>query len=77
MKRQIRTEAGAVRSKSSATRISKGTGHTTGERYLAELAEHSFLNLWCYPNPYRDLWSTPVLAPMIGPAPPPTSALRR
>ena len=29
-------------------------GLTTTERYLARLAERSFLNLWSYPNPYRD-----------------------
>ena len=34
--------------------ISKGTGLTSTERYLARLAERSFLNLWSYPNPYRD-----------------------
>lgn len=38
----------------SARHINKGTGQTTGERYLAKLAERSFLNLWCYLNPYRD-----------------------
>ena len=34
--------------------IAKGVGLTTTERYLARLAERSFLNLWSYPNPYRD-----------------------
>lgn len=29
-------------------------GNTKSERYLAKLAERSFLNLWSYPNPYRD-----------------------
>ena len=53
MKRQTRTEAACQR-KLTAMRIDKGTGQTTGERYLAKLAEHSFLNLWCYANPYRD-----------------------
>ena len=27
---------------------------TSTERYLVRLAERSFLNLWSYPNPYRD-----------------------
>lgn len=34
--------------------ITKGVGTTSTERYLAKLAERSFLNLWSYPNPYRD-----------------------
>ena len=34
--------------------ITKGVGLTPTERYLARLAERSFLNLWSYPNPYRD-----------------------
>ena len=34
--------------------ITKGVGTTSTERYLARLAERSFLNLWSYPNPYRD-----------------------
>lgn len=29
-------------------------GVTESERYLASLAEKSFLNLWSYPSPYRD-----------------------
>lgn len=29
-------------------------GVTPSERYLAKLAERSFLNLWSYPNPFRD-----------------------
>lgn len=37
-----------------STRVAKGKGETASERYLAKLAEQSFLNLWCYPNPYRD-----------------------
>lgn len=41
VKRLIRTEAEPVRRKLTATRISKGTGQTTGERDLAKLAEHS------------------------------------
>ena len=34
--------------------IAKGVGLTATERYLAKLAERSFLDLWSYPNPYRD-----------------------
>lgn len=34
--------------------IVKAEGLTQSERYLAKLAERSFLNLWSYPNPYRD-----------------------
>ena len=34
--------------------ITKGVGLTSTERYLARVAERSFLNLWSYPNPYRD-----------------------
>lgn len=34
--------------------IKKGVGLTSTERYLARLAERSFLNLWSYPNAYRD-----------------------
>ena len=34
--------------------IIKADGVTDSERYLAKLAEKSFLNLWSYPNPYRD-----------------------
>lgn len=33
--------------------IVRATGSTPSERYLAELAERSFLNLWSYPNPHR------------------------
>lgn len=32
----------------------KSEGVTESERYLARLAEKSFLNLWSYPSPYRD-----------------------
>ena len=32
----------------------KSEGGTASERRLAKLAERSFLNLWSYPNPYRD-----------------------
>jgi len=34
--------------------IIKEQGVTETERYLGQLAEKSFLNLWCYPSPYRD-----------------------
>ena len=34
--------------------IAKAIGVTLTERHLAKLAERSFLNLWSYPNPYRD-----------------------
>jgi len=34
--------------------ILRSEGGTVSERYLAKLAEKSFLNLWSYPNPYRD-----------------------
>jgi len=34
--------------------ILRGSGTTRSERYLALLAEKSFLNLWSYPNAYRD-----------------------
>ena len=34
--------------------IVKGEGVTESERYLAKLAEKSFLNLWSYPSPYRN-----------------------
>lgn len=34
--------------------IVKGVGVTESERYLAKLAEKSFLNLWSYPSPFRD-----------------------
>ena len=34
--------------------VIRGEGVTPSERYLARLAEKSFLNLWSYPNPFRD-----------------------
>ena len=34
--------------------VAKADGSTESERYLAKLAERSFLNLWSYPSPYRD-----------------------
>ncbi|MDE0307012.1 MAG: hypothetical protein OXI87_19340 [Albidovulum sp.] len=36
------------------TPVTKAEGVTPSERYLAGLAENSFLNLWSYPNPFRD-----------------------
>ncbi len=33
----------------------KSEGTTKSERYLARLADHTFLNLWAYPNVYRDV----------------------
>ena len=34
--------------------VIKAEGVTSSERYLAKLAEKSFLNLWSYPSPFRD-----------------------
>jgi hypothetical protein len=34
--------------------VIRAEGVTVSERYLAKLAEKSFLNLWSYPNPYRN-----------------------
>lgn len=34
--------------------VVKAEGSTVAERYLAKLANRSFLNLWSYPSPYRD-----------------------
>ena len=34
--------------------IVRSEGATASERYLAKLAERSFLNLWCYPNVFID-----------------------
>ena len=34
--------------------VPKAEGVTQSERYLAKLAEKSFLNLWSYPTPFRD-----------------------
>ncbi|MGI0135263.1 MAG: hypothetical protein ACREBW_09940 [Candidatus Micrarchaeaceae archaeon] len=36
------------------TAIVRSTGATPPERYLAKLAERSFLNLWSYPNTFID-----------------------
>jgi hypothetical protein len=35
--------------------IIRSTGLTTSEQYLAKLADKTFLNLWSYPNLYRDV----------------------
>lgn len=34
--------------------VVKAESGTSSERYLAKLADRSFLNLWSYPSPYRD-----------------------
>jgi hypothetical protein len=34
--------------------VIRAVGVTVSERYLAKLAEKSFLNLWSYPTPYRN-----------------------
>ena len=34
--------------------IVRSLGSTASERYLAVLADRTFLNLWSYPNPYRE-----------------------
>ena len=34
--------------------IHRGTGNTESERFLAQIAEKSFLNLWTYANVFRD-----------------------
>jgi len=34
--------------------VVKAEGVTESERYLAKLADKSFLNLWSYPSPFRD-----------------------
>ncbi len=39
--------------------INRGTGSTESERYLATLADRTFLNLWSYPNPYNDRGAGP------------------
>jgi hypothetical protein len=36
------------------TAISRGTGTTPSEQYLAAIADRTFLNLWSYPNLYVD-----------------------
>lgn len=37
------------------TEIIRSRGITESETYLAQLAERTFLNLWAYPNVYRDV----------------------
>ncbi len=39
--------------------IVRGEGLTASERYLARLGEKSFLNLWSYPNTFRDQMGHP------------------
>ncbi len=34
--------------------INRGIGLTESERYLAKLADKTFLNLWSYPNTFKD-----------------------
>ena len=34
--------------------VVKAEGVTPSERYLASVADKSFLNLWSYPTPFRD-----------------------
>lgn len=34
--------------------IHRGSGKTPTERYLANLADHTFLDLWSYPNVFND-----------------------
>jgi hypothetical protein len=36
------------------TPIVRGSGATPSEKYLARLADRSFLNLWSYPNTFID-----------------------
>lgn len=43
-----------VETNSSVKEIIKGEGLTKSEKQLARLADHSFLDLWAYPNPYID-----------------------
>ena len=45
-----------------AAPIPKSQGTTPSERYLAKLAENTFLNLWSYPNPFRDQRTSPKSA---------------
>lgn len=39
-------------------KLERGTGSTTSERYLARLADRTFLNLWSYPNAFNDRGAT-------------------
>jgi hypothetical protein len=34
--------------------VVRSEGSTPSERYLAKLCDHSFLNLWSYPNVFID-----------------------
>jgi len=34
--------------------VNRSTGTTASERYLAQLADHTFLKLWAYPNVFND-----------------------
>jgi hypothetical protein len=43
-----------LRQKRPMPQIKRSKGTTISERYLARLADRSFLNLWSYPNVYRD-----------------------
>ena len=40
--------------------VVRGSGVTPSERYLASLAEKSFLDLWSYPNVYIDKKASPT-----------------
>lgn len=39
-----------------AEKIIKSEGLTDSEKYLIKLSNKTFLNLWAYPNAYRDVW---------------------
>jgi len=41
------------------SRIARSEGLTESERYLAKLADRSFLNLWSFPNVYIDRFGDP------------------
>ena len=47
-------EDGSEKPKQYRPAVVKALGVTPSERFLASLAEQSFLNLWSYPTPYRD-----------------------
>jgi hypothetical protein len=40
--------------------INRGRGVTESERYLARLADKTFLELWSYPNTFIDKKATPA-----------------
>ena len=48
------TTAIDARQKQPRSPVIKADGVTPSERYLAQLAEKSFLNLWSYPSPFRN-----------------------